>query len=90
MPSLEDADDVEYAVCGESLVIRRAINTQVKEEGVEQGENIFHTRCLVGGKVCTLIIDGGSCANVASTTLVEKLGLKCEKHPKPYRLQWLN
>ena len=90
MPSLEDADDVEYAVCGESLVIRRALNTQVKEEGVEQRENIFHTRCLVGGKVCTLIIDGGSCANVASTTLVEKLGLKCEKHPKPYRLQWLN
>ena len=37
-----------------------------------------------------MIIDGGSCANVASTTLVEKLGLKCEKHPKPYKLQWLN
>lgn len=91
MPSLEDCDDeVEYAAYGESLVVRRALNIQVKEEGVEQRENIFHTRCLVGGKVCSLIIDGGSCANVASTTLVEKLGLKCERHPKPYRLQWLN
>ena len=37
-----------------------------------------------------MIIDGGSCTNVASTTLVEKLGLKCDKHPNPYRLQWLN
>ena len=40
--------------------------------------------------VCSIIIDRGSCANVASTTLVDKLGLKCIKHPNPYRLQWLN
>ena len=91
MPSLEEREDgVEYAICSESLVVRRALNIQVKEEGVEQRGNIFHTRCLVEGKVCSLIIDGGSCANVASTILVEKLKLKCEKHPKPYRLQWLN
>ena len=37
-----------------------------------------------------MIIDGGSCANVASDTLVKKLNLSCVKHPKPYRLQWLN
>ena len=42
------------------------------------------------GKVCSLIIDGGSCVNVASETMVKKLGLKAQKHPKPYRLQWLN
>lgn len=91
MPSLEDCDDdVEYAACGESLVIRRALNMQVKEEILEQRENLFYTRCLVSGKVCVVIIDGGTCANVASTTLVEKLCLKCEKHPRPYKLQWLN
>ena len=94
MPPLEDCSDndenVEYAVHGESLVARRALNMQVKEDSLEQRENIFHTRCLVGGKVCSLIIDGGSCTNVASTTLVEKLGLKYAKHPNPYRLQWLN
>ena len=38
----------------------------------------------------SLIIDGGSCTNVASTYLVEKLGLECDKHPNPYRLLWLN
>ena len=28
--------------------------------------------------------------NVASTALVEKLGLPLLTHPRPYRLQWLN
>jgi hypothetical protein len=37
-----------------------------------------------------MIIDGGSCSNVASDTLVKKLNLSCIKHPRPYRLQWLN
>ncbi len=37
-----------------------------------------------------MIIDGGSCTNVASTVLVEKLNLPTIKHPRPYKLQWLN
>ena len=37
-----------------------------------------------------MIIDGGSCSNVASTIMVEKLGLPTIKHPQPYKLQWLN
>ena len=37
-----------------------------------------------------MIIDGGSCANVASTRVVEKLGLPTISHTKPYKLQWLN
>uniref|UniRef100_A0A2N9G391 Reverse transcriptase RNase H-like domain-containing protein n=1 Tax=Fagus sylvatica TaxID=28930 RepID=A0A2N9G391_FAGSY len=39
---------------------------------------------------CSVIIDGGSCTNVASTIMVEKLGLPMAKHPRPYKLQWLN
>jgi len=35
-------------------------------------------------------VDGGSCTNVASTTLVDKLKLKTEAHPDPYLIQWLN
>ena len=42
------------------------------------------------GKVCSLIIDGGSCTNVASRYLVEKLGLAKLPHPRPYKLKWLN
>jgi len=37
----------------------------------EERENIFHYRCTVQGKVCSLIIDGGSCAKVASSSMVE-------------------
>ena len=93
MPPLEDTcdDDVEYPVEGESLVARRALSAQIKEDDVDQQrENIFHTRCHINNKVCSMIIDGGSCTNVASTTLVEKLNLPTLKHPRPYKLQWLN
>jgi hypothetical protein len=37
-----------------------------------------------------MIINNGSCTNVASITLVEKLGLTIVPHPKPYILRWLN
>ena len=63
---------------------------QAKEEDELQRDNLFHTRCFVHNKVCSVIIDGGSCTNVASTTLVEKLGLPLLMHPRPYKLQWLN
>ena len=89
MPSLEDACDnnVEYPMEGESLVARRALSAQVKEDDMEQQrENIFHTRCHINNKVCSMIIDGGSCTNVASTALVENLNLPTLKHPKPYKL----
>ena len=69
------------------LVIRRALKMQIKEDDVDQQrENIFH----IQNKVCSMIIDGGSYANVASDTLVKKLNLSRFKHPRPYRLQWLN
>ncbi|GKV11657.1 hypothetical protein SLEP1_g22897 [Rubroshorea leprosula] len=91
MPPLEDANDgVEYAVDGELLVTRLALNVQAKEDDEVQRDNIFHTRCHVKNKVCSVIIDGGSCTNVASIVLVEKLNLPMTKHPMPYKLQWLN
>ncbi|KAJ9701225.1 hypothetical protein PVL29_006532 [Vitis rotundifolia] len=89
MPSLEDAcdDKVEYLVEGESLVARHALSAQVKEDDMEQQrENIFHIRCHINNKVCSMIIDGGSCTNVASTTLVENLNLPTLKHPRPCKL----
>ncbi|XP_056851760.1 uncharacterized protein LOC130500849 [Raphanus sativus] len=85
-----EAESEEEPVRGRLLVTRRLLNLQTKAEETEQRENLFYTRCLVQGKVCSLIIDGGSCVNVASETMVAKLGLKVQKHPKPYRLQWLN
>jgi len=79
----EEADE------GEMLVLRRVLNCQ-KSTKDEQRENIFHTRCTVQGKVCLLIIDGGSSANVVSLTTIEKLGLQTMAHPHPYNIQWMN
>jgi hypothetical protein len=89
MPPLEDSDGDELALLvEESLVIRRTLQVQVKEDETnQQRENIFHTRCYVQSKVYGLIIDSGSCVNVCSTTLVSKLNLCTVKHAKPYRLQ---
>ena len=83
MLPLKDVSDGEYPEVGQALVVRRALNIQVKEEEVnEQRENIFQTRCKVKDRVCNMIIDGASCTNVASTELVEKLGSHTTKHPR--------
>ena len=85
----EQEEVVEEADEGELLVLRRTMSG-LKSEKEEQRENIFHSRCTVQGKVCSLIIDGGSCMNVASSSTVEKLGLQATVHPHPYNIQWLN
>ena len=87
MSPLKDANDgVEYPIDGKLMVVRRALNMQAREDAEVQHDNIFHTRCHIKDKVCSMIIDGGSCTNVASTSLVETLNLKTLKHPRPYKL----
>ncbi|KAL6323025.1 hypothetical protein AAG906_023643 [Vitis piasezkii] len=48
------------------------------DEYIVQGELLVARRAL------------SSYTNVASTTMEEKLGLSTIKHPRPYKLQWLN
>jgi len=52
--------------------------------------NNFHFRCLKLKNVWSLIIDGGSCTNVASKRLVDQLGLETSLHPSPYVFKWLS
>ncbi|XP_021776091.1 uncharacterized protein LOC110739920 [Chenopodium quinoa] len=75
---------------GQILVVRRALHSISTPLAEEQRENIFQTRCTIKDRVCNLIIDSGSCTNVASTTLVSKINLETTDHPTPYKLQWLN
>ena len=75
---------------GDLLMIRRMLGTIPKSLDGTQRENIFQTCCLINNKLCSLIIDGGSCTNVASTRVVEKLDLHIISHTKPYKLHWLN
>ncbi|XP_016732573.2 uncharacterized protein [Gossypium hirsutum] len=88
----DEENDLEVAESGqvmEIMVVKRSLNMQqVQDE--QQRETIFHTRCKVQDKVCVVIIDSGSCTNVASSMMVDRLGLKTTKYPNPYKLQWLN
>jgi len=70
----EQKQVVEEVDESELLVLRRALGG-LKEDKEDQWQNIFHLRYTVQGKVCSLIIDEGSCANVASLSMVEKLNL---------------
>ena len=74
---------------GELLVIWRALYAKEVPLEPTQSKQIFYTWCTIGGKVCELIIDGGSCTNVASMTLIDKLQVPTKVHPIPYTLQWL-
>ena len=71
---------------GELLVIRKALSGFAIQDDMEQREVIFHTRCTMGGKVCSLIIDGRSCSNVASKTMVDKFKFTATPHAKPYTI----
>ncbi|XP_074305695.1 uncharacterized protein LOC141640915 [Silene latifolia] len=75
---------------GHSLVLWRVMHSQ--QAPLEEGQRslIFRSRCTIQGRVCNLIIDGGSCTNVASVTMVNKLNLSNQEHPNPYKLRWLN
>ena len=48
----------------------------------------IQTKCTSWGKVCKVIIDSGSCENMVSQEMVDKLKLHCDKHPHPYRIAW--
>jgi hypothetical protein len=45
--------------------------------------NIFHTRATTKNKVCSIIVDNGSCNNIANSDLVERLGVRQTRHTSP-------
>jgi len=63
----EEEYDEEFVVEGDLFMVRRLLGNLSKENERSQRENIFHKRCLIQDKVCSFIIDGGSCTNVASS-----------------------
>ncbi|KAK1664696.1 hypothetical protein QYE76_052855 [Lolium multiflorum] len=91
-------DDDDYDTDGEDaypsdartiVVSQRALN--VLPSASTQRCNLFQTKALVGpDKACKVIIDGGSCRNLASKELCTKLKLKYLPHPHPYYIQWLS
>lgn len=86
------SSDVLYPDRGEALILQRVLNTSVADTSDDTlwlRNNIFCTKCTSKGKVCTVVIDGGSCENIVATSMVEKLNLPLQDHPEPYQLTWL-
>jgi hypothetical protein len=63
--------------------------TAEKEEN-GQRHNLSNTQGMIKDKLCCIIVDNGSCNNIASQELVDRLELKPRCHPSPYKMQWLN
>ena len=57
-----------------SLMMRKVLPPLPSIE-IKQRENLFYTGCRISGNLCLLIIDSGSCTNVVTASMVEKLQL---------------
>ena len=86
----DESTDALHGDVGLSLVVRRncLVPKALQESWLRT--NLFRSTCTINGRVCKLIIDSGSCANVISQDAVTKLGLVVQPHPSPYTLAWLN
>ncbi|PKI53372.1 hypothetical protein CRG98_026251 [Punica granatum] len=51
--------------------------------------DIFQSTCTIENRICRFMIDSSSCENIISAEAVQKLSLRSEPHPKPYKLAWL-
>jgi hypothetical protein len=74
----------------ESLIVQCVLSTQMERVEQNQRHTLFQTKCVIKERSCRMIIDGGSCNNLASSDLVDKLALTTKPHPRPYHIQWLN
>ncbi|CAA7049974.1 unnamed protein product [Microthlaspi erraticum] len=79
--TVKDTEEYEAVpVLGKLPVTRTLLSAQDQTEEEEQRENLFYLTCPVQDEACSLITHGGNYTNVASETMVKKLGLKSQKH----------
>jgi hypothetical protein len=94
--------DVVTAVVGMDVVEEakplNGLNMQIKRVYgdacmiVERGQRwiLFQTQFMIKGKVCKLMVDGGSYCNGISKVVVMTLGLTTWRVPEPKHVAWLN
>jgi hypothetical protein len=80
----EEHIGVDDAERYESLIVQRVLSTQMEKVEQNQQHTLFQTKCVVKERSCRMIIDGGSCNNLASSDMVAKLALSTNPHPHPY------
>jgi hypothetical protein len=84
-----DVED-EDTGSGKSLTVHKELLKPEKEvDSSAQRCRLFRTTCKTKGWKCKVIVDSGSTDNLVSTKMVEKLEMKTNKHPSPYKVTWL-
>ena len=73
-----------------SLIVKRVLSAQIERAKQNQHHNLFQTKLVIKERSCCVIIDRGSCNNLASIDMVEKLVLTTQQHPRPCYIQWFN
>ena len=86
----EEHIGAEDAARYDSLIVQRVLSAQMEKVEQNQRHTLFQTKCVVKDRSCRMIIDGGSCNNLASSDMMAKLALSTKPHPHPYYIQWLN
>lgn len=84
----DDRDDEMVKDEKEEKVIKEAAsgNMLVPKRGLHIQNSPYDEQSLINGKVCSIIVNTKSYANVALTTLLEKLKLPSSPNPQPYKL----
>ena len=80
----------EVAEHYESVVVHRVLSAQMERAKQNQCHTLFQAKFVIKERSCHVIIDGGSCNNLASAKMVENLALSSKPHLQPYYIQWLN
>ena len=76
-------DDTDDASNGLSMMTREVHSDGTTFSVKGKRSNIFQSECHLHDKVCKMIIDGGSFANVISSDLVNALSLSTRRLPMP-------
>lgn len=57
----------------EDMLIKRVVIDSLVEVDESQRDNLFYTRCMVLEKMYIVVLNGASCDNLVSATLVKEL-----------------
>ena len=85
----EETEEIEADERDRISCVIHKVHIAPKEEKNPQRHSLFKTRCTINGKVCNVIIDGGSSENFIAKKIVPNLNLKVEPHPNPYKIGWV-
>ena len=88
----DDGDTLssEVTTAYRSIIVQRVLSAQMEQAEQQQRHNLFQIFFVINNRRARVIIDSGSCNNLVSIDLVNKLGLTTRPHSHPYHIQWLN